>query len=348
MTAIESAEHDRSFRKVRVLRSYRDSLADRSPSPAQGTTTSQMLVFDKPLALLESSHSSQLVGTAMNAARLNIGLVARATTVSPGYFENLTLKGSIEKVMFEHGGFGFPFNPTLFGMREIDTAAGVASAGTIVSVGTTVKGAESRNILAHSFEPERVHLAVDSAAKQDGFEYYRIDPDAEETAYHVSNMAPDEWEPAVSQANSRAGWKTRQQIETVFNRWLENPDVQNYFTECAQSLVGRRRLRVHNRPRWARFSTGTEFRCALRHTSQMSDPTWSDSEEFMDHLRDRHQLQGKALDEAVERVMLAYRKGQDANPVKDLSGRGHRRRERSGRLDIPDDGGFERLPSRGR
>lgn len=306
-----------------------------------------MLVFDKPLALIESSHSSPLVGTAMNAARLDIGLVARATTVSPGYFEPLTLKGTNYRVMFEHGGFGFHFNPTLFGMREIDTAAGVASAGTIVSVGTTVKGAESRNILARSFEPERVHMAVDGAAKQDGFEYYRIDPDPEETAYHVSNMAPDEWEPATSQPNARAGWKTRAQIETVFNRWLENPDVQNYFTECAQSLVGRRRLRVHNRSRWARFAMGTEFRCALRHQSQ-SDPCWSDSEEFKDHLRDKHQLEGKALEDAVEKVLVAYRKGQEANPQQNLRQRGSRRRETKGKLDLPDEAGFEKMPSRGR
>lgn len=213
--------------------------------------------------------------------------VAAAAVAAPRYLGPITLQiSATSERTIRHGGFGCPINPTAIALAESehDTAREI---GTIVSVGTASHSTsywENRESSPSESSPSDVHQKMQEKAERLGLEYYRLEPDPTETAYHVTLEHPDEWDPGPSSKGEKCGASTMGKMQAAFDRWLENPDVQNHFFECAQALVARRRWRTQHKVKWLFYAKWIDvFMC-----STCTDPTGSRRSYSQDELRDHY------------------------------------------------------------
>lgn len=134
-------------------------------------------------------------------------------------------------------------------------------------------------------DPQKVHNDVLAYSHDYSFEYFRLD-DPNKLVVEM-----DEWEPKGS------GKRTMQNMNSEFNAWIANVDVQEEFWRCAMLLVAHRRNRIAaNRAKWERFATVAKYSCR----SQQCNTSSMNRDECKAHLKsDHHCTDGTGLEDRV-------------------------------------------------
>ncbi|KAJ4311622.1 hypothetical protein N0V94_007850 [Neodidymelliopsis sp. IMI 364377] len=190
---------------------------------------------------------------------MEIWQVARAATAAPFYFKPLKLedpKVPKRRRYFSDGGFGSENNPCYLGIRELQTLHGHDShnnggVGVVVSIGTA---RADRSSTSNNLSVNNVHEAFEYLKLKD---YWRFDDNC---GLHVKL---DEWKPnGWFTSGNRSGSTTLATITNAFNAWATQIDNMKALKACASDLVARRRTRIHNSSRWARYAAGANrFQC---------------------------------------------------------------------------------------
>ena len=238
------------------------------------------------------------------ADNFKIWEVARAATAAPFYFDAIEIKDGDKDVhIFKDGGMGETTNPTDVGIEDIAIQEGGEAVGIVVSVGTARGGYgvetdfflrktkhRYRLPIWENSNPESVHEKVERRQQQhhhQNMAYWRFNPSKEE---HLLNMSLDEWKPKRSPRLKKSpGWRTISEIQSTFEKWAVQTDVQTELRECARQLVEQRRLRMKNEVKWEQFSTLTDYRCNHR-PCEKKHRTFTNLKEFEEHLKDDHNV----------------------------------------------------------
>jgi hypothetical protein len=239
------------------------------------------------------------------ASPYDIWEIARATSAAPFYFDPMSLscdaalakqntntkqsKGQNRPKShntFIDAGFSPVNNPAEEAYHEVTTSN--QPIGTFVSVGTARRmpyrsgrgfGTKVKGGLDALGDTEDVHSRINKEASSvdKGFSYFRFNqPNA------LSDVDLDEWIPGSS------GRKTLEKMDTAFNAWAMQPDIQAEFQKCALELVRRRRLRTADASRWERFALGSFFVCPRDDCTDAGNTKWLGRAEFVAHLMAAH------------------------------------------------------------
>ncbi|MCJ1381385.1 hypothetical protein MMC17_004495 [Xylographa soralifera] len=114
------------------------------------------------------------------------------------------------------------------------------------------------------------------------FSYYRLDV-REPIGYSTEEDSD----------SKESVYHTVERIRTATLQYLRRPEIQSMITECAESLVERRRQRSETM-RWESFALGTRYRCKFEgcdhKDSSGNESIFQDRNELTDHLRTYHEM----------------------------------------------------------
>ncbi|KAH6633378.1 acyl transferase/acyl hydrolase/lysophospholipase [Boeremia exigua] len=225
---------------------------------------------------------------------MEIWKIARAATAAPFYFSELKIKSDSKgKVYYSDGGFGQTNNPTLEGIRELETLHRrlegdnviSGSIGVIVSIGTaraddkpggTSIFKRAKEAFGRATNPQHVAEAVNYDDRRNCWRFN------DEQGLKIEL---DDWKPSNS---SRPGHKSIALMRAGFNEWLLSGDNIDTIKACARELVIRRRQRTLNAAKWERFATVAEFHCP---SSDCHNTAIETRDDFIEHFDSKHARQ---------------------------------------------------------
>lgn len=223
---------------------------------------------------------------------MEIWKIARAATAAPFYFSEVKIKSdSNGKVYYSDGGFGQTNNPTLEGIRELETlhrrpegtSVVYGSIGVVVSIGTARADNKPGGTSIFKRAKEAFSTATDPQFVAEAVKY---DDRTNCWRFNDKNgldMELDDWKP--NKFSSHPGRISINLMKDGFNRWLADWDNAESLKACARELVSRRRLRTRNGSKWERFATVAEFHCP---SSECQNTAIGSRDDFEDHFESKH------------------------------------------------------------
>lgn len=238
------------------------------------------------------------------AESLCVWQVARAATAAPFFFSTIKFqRHTLEGVRTEHfsdGGFGPQNNPTMEGIREIETMYGNGRVGAIVNVGTSrdpsLDGNGTMTRIKGTFDAATDPRIVADEVRRRQIAW-RFNDDG------GIGVAMDEWKPSGRFVKA-PGRKTLGKIRIEFHRWASESANHKSISACARELVKRRRRRIEDKGRWEVFATGAFFGCGI---AGCLDAPFPSAEDLREHYIRSHGFGDGEVDAVVERGTKKWR-----------------------------------------
>ena len=230
----------------------------------------------------------------------------------------------VESVTFKDGGFGNN-NPSEAAYWDIIHKHGGLSRnmGPFVSIGTGYKPLEKfangggvfKNVkssltnlsaaLHMAGRTENAHnnmTRISNVNNEEQFPYYRFNG-----GQRLGKIGLGEWKThrftQITRQSGKAGSKTLEEIADATRVYLNQPDVQNDLSDCAKTLVDRRRLRSRNASAWDRYACFSYYECEFKGCQKKR---FNSIQEFKRHVRDVHSY--PAPNQPLEKTLAQYRK----------------------------------------